>query len=79
MLFLTSILVLSYLFNSSYLWSDLRDDKLFCFIFPRTLVFDITYKLSPKDNLQEMSAFLEKIRPYFKMSSAEIFSQHAKH
>ena len=73
MLFLTNILVLSYLFNRSYLWLDSRDDKLFCFIFPRTLVFGITYKLSPTDNLQETSAFLEKNKTLFQNIVCWIF------
>ena len=42
--------------------------------------FDISYKLSLLDNLHEISnpVFLENKKKYFKMSSAENFTQSAK-
>ena len=66
------------------LWADSADDKtndVFLIFFFHTK-YDWTFHVcfSYGDNLHEMSnsSFLGKIREIFHMSSAEMFSQHAK-
>ena len=67
--------------NFSTIWANSADDKfikLSLIFFSKKMGFDI----SCGDNLHEMSKpiFCEQtIRKYFNMSSAEFFTQHAKH
>ena len=62
------------------LWANSADDRLLIFLFfSQKTGFNILCKLSG-DNLHEMlkPVFWEKKKKYFKMSSAENFTQSAK-
>ena len=72
------------------LWANSADNKLIFFPEKKRLIdfkqnlheISKSYFWEKKDNLHEISKliFLGKIRKkYLKMSSAEIFTQHAKH
>ena len=67
----------------SMLWANSADDTLMIFflIFPRKQVWHFMQIVSNGDNLHGLSnpVFWENIKKkYFKMLSAEIFTQHAK-
>ena len=62
--------------------SSRRHSETFFLFFPEIPRFNISCKLSPKDNLHEISnpiIWEEPKRKKIKMSSAGIFSQLAKH
>ena len=63
------------------LWADSADDKLMIFLFfPENKFWHFLQIVSWGNNLHEISKpiFLEKWEKYFKMSSTEIITQHAK-
>ena len=64
------------------LWAFSADDKLMIFFlfFPENRIWHFMQIVSLGDNLHEMSnsVFWEKYEKYFKMSSAENFTQSAK-
>ena len=70
------------------LWADSADDKLMIFFYLALKIgFDISCKLSPQFAWNVKTYFFffwggggggGKLRKYFKMSSAEIITQHAE-
>ena len=68
-------------FTNATFWANSADDKLMIFflIFPMKQVFQTLCKLPPEEIFcMKCQSHLGKIRKYFKVSSVECLTQHAK-
>ena len=64
------------------LWANSADDRLIIYLlFPLKIGFDTSCKLSPKETIcmRCLILFSGENKKFFKMLSAEIFTQHAEH